>query len=401
MSKSRTISILVISLVLIALIAGTISLASPTAKVPVIINFKDIVTSDDIQIVKDLGGEIKYTYKIIPAIAASVPADNLGVLKAHFRVSRIDDDAEVKAMDIRGDNQINVSSVWNAGFTGQGVRVAILDTGINRTHPEFTGRITDCKTEVAGTASCEDDNGHGTHVAGIAGAQGINPSAKGVAPNILFMSDKVLDSNGGGILSQVIAGIQWATLGPDGILGTGDEANVISMSLGTSRTWKATNCNNADRSMTDAINFAVSNGVTVVAAAGNSGGAGVSLPGCISTTIVVGAVDFNDVLASFSGQGFAMKDHGVVAPGVGIFSTWLNNGYNTISGTSMATPAVSGAVALLKSANPSLTPADMKIKLFSTAKDLGNSGVDNKYGNGRIDVFRAYICATGGTCTRP
>lgn len=401
MSKSRTISILVISLAIITLIAGTNSLASPIAKVPVIINFRDTVTPGDIQIVKDLGGEIKYTYKIIPAIAASVPADNLGEIKRHFRVSRIDDDVEVKAMAINGDNQINVSSVWNAGFTGQGVRVAILDTGITTAHPELAGRIVACKTEVVGTASCEDDNGHGTHVAGIAGAQGVNSAAKGVAPNISFMSDKVLDSSGSGSLSQVIAGIQWATYGTDGNLGTGDEAHVISMSLGTSQTWKRTNCDNAVPSMTSAINFAVSNGVTVVAAAGNRGGAGVSLPGCISTTIVVGAVDFNDVLASFSGQGFAIKDHGVVAPGVNIFSTWLNDGYNTLSGTSMATPAVSGAVALLKSANSSLTPADMKTKLFITAKDLGSIGPDTKYGNGRIDTYRAYICATGGACTRP
>jgi minor extracellular protease Epr len=397
MSNIRNILVLFISLVIIS---GT-ALAFNAPKTTVIINFKDVVTDQDVQMVKDLGGEIKYTYKIIPAIAASVPSNNLGEIKRHFRVSSIDDDVEVKAMDINGDNQINASSVWKAGFTGQGVRVAILDTGITTVHTEFSGRIAACKTEVPGTSSCEDDNGHGTHVAGIAGAQGVNPSAKGVAPSISFMSDKVLDSSGSGSLAQVIAGIQWATYGPDGNLGTGDEANVISMSLGTSQTWKRTNCNNAVSSMTSAINTAVNNGVTVVAAAGNSGGAGVSLPGCISTTIAVGAVDFNDVLASFSGQGFAMKDHGVVTPGVGIFSTWLNNGYNTLSGTSMATPAVAGTVALLKSANPSLTPADMKTKLFNTAKDLGSSGVDNKYGNGRIDAYRAYICATGGTCTRP
>lgn len=397
MSNIRNILVLFISL---TIISGT-ALAFHAPKATVIINFKDVVTDHDVQMVKDLGGEIKYTYKIIPAIAASIPSDNLGEIKRHFRVSNIDEDVEVKAMDINGDNQINAPLVWNAGFTGQGVRVAILDTGITTAHPEFAGRIENCKTEVVGTASCEDDNGHGTHVAGIAGAQGVNSAAKGVAPNISFMSDKVLDSSGSGSLSQVIAGIQWATYGPDGNLGTGDEANVISMSLGTSKTWKSSNCDNGVPSMTSAINNAVNNGVTVVAAAGNSGGAGVSLPGCISTTIAVGAVNFNDNLASFSGWGFAMKDHGVVAPGVGIFSTWLNNGYNTLSGTSMATPAVAGTVALLKSANPSLTPADMKTKLFNTAKDLGSSGVDNKYGNGRIDAYRAYICATGGACIRP
>ena len=302
------------------------------------------------------------------------------------------------------DNKINAPPVWNNGYTGQGVKVAIIDTGIVQNHPEFAGRIVTCEFTIGNT--CEDGAGHGTHVAGIVGASGnLNTAnsarAKGVAPNISFMVYKVLDDSGSGTLSSVIAGIDRATKGPDGILGTGDEAQVISMSLGTAQTWKRTNCDNAYPSMTSAINTAVNNGITVVAAAGNSGGAGASNPGCISKTIVAGAVNFNDTLARFSGQGFAMKDHGVVAYGVGIFSTWLNNGYNTISGTSMATPVVSGEVALLKSADPSLTPTDMKTKLFSTAKDSGNSGSDNKFGNGRIDAYRAYICATGGACTRP
>lgn len=134
------------------------------------------------------------------------------------------------------------------------------------------------------------------------------------------------------------------------------------MSLGFNINVKTSNCDNAIPSLTGAINTAVNNGTTVVAAAGNSGGAGVNPPGCISETIAVGATDFNDNLASFSGQGFAMQDHGVVAPGVNIFST-LPGGYGTLSGTSMATPAVAGAVALLKSANSGLTPADMKTKL--------------------------------------
>ncbi len=403
MSKNRTLSILVISLALIALIAGTNSLASPIAKFPVIINFKDTVTPGDIQMVKDLGGEIKFTYTIIPAIAASVPADRLGELKRHFRVSGFDEDVEVVAMDINTDNKINATPVWNAGFTGQGVRVAILDTGIAQNNPEFAGRIVFCESELS--ATCEDGNGHGTHAAGIAGAAGnlgtsSSSRAKGVAPDISFMIYKVLDNSGSGSLSGLIAGIDNATIGPDGILNTGDDADVISMSLGFNINFKTSNCDNAIPSLTGAINNSVNNGTTVVAAAGNSGGAGVNPPGCISKTIAVGATDFNDNLASFSGQGFAMKDHGVVAPGVSIFST-LPGSYGTLSGTSMATPAVAGTVALLKSANSSLTPADMKAKLFSTAKDLGKRGPDIKFGNGRIDAYRAYICATGGACTRP
>ena len=118
----------------------------------------------------------------------------------------------------------------------------------------------------------------------------------------------------------------------------------------------------------------------MVIAAGNSGNAGVSFPGCVSTALTVGAVDSKDSIASFSGRGSAVD---VTAPGVSLYSTWLGTGYATLSGTSMATPVVSGTVALVKSAHPDWTPAQVINAIKTTAKDLGAVGFDNNYGNGR------------------
>ncbi len=142
--------------------------------------------------------------------------------------------------------------------------------------------------------------------------------------------------------------------------------------------------------MTNAIIYARSHGVSVVVAAGNSGKAGVSLPGCISHSTTVGAVNSLDKVASFSGKGNALD---LTAPGVSLYSTWLGTGYATLSGTSMATPVVSGTVALIKSAHPDYTPDQINQALTSTAKDLGKAGYNTSYGWGRIDAAKAVALA--------
>jgi serine protease len=156
----------------------------------------------------------------------------------------------------------------------------------------------------------------------------------------------------------------------------------MSISLGGGGTSKA-NCDSDY--LAKKVNWAVDNGVTVVAAAGNTGGK-VSSPACASKAIAVGAVDKNDVRPKWSGSGNALD---IVAPGVNIYSTLPNNSYASWSGTSMATPHVSAVVALLLQANSGLTDSQIKEALYKTAKDLGSAGWDKYYGYGRVDALAA------------
>ncbi len=358
-------------------------------KVPVVILFKEKPTDQDVNFLKANGGEITRTYTIINGFAANVPQDKLDVLRSNPRIISVDPDVDVKALDLSADTQIRADQVWGAGDTGQAVPVAILDTGIDTTHPEFAGRILKCHSEISNPSTCDDQNGHGTHVAGIAGAAGVNPSAKGVAPALSFYIDQVLNAGGSGKLSGIIAGIDWSV---------SNGAKVVSMSLGTSPiSTTEPNCDTAFPSLTTAVNNAVSAGLTVVAAAGNSGTNGVGAPACISSTIAAGAVDSSDTIASFSSQGGPMADHGISAPGVNIFSTWLSGGYATLSGTSMATPMVSGTIALLLKASPGLSHATIRSTLFSTACTSTTTpscptGIvpNTVYGYGIVDALRAY-----------
>jgi subtilisin family serine protease len=376
-------------LLLLVLTIPATTVFAQSAKVPVVILFKDKVTDKHENLVKSSGGEIKHTYKIINGLAANLSEKEVDNLKKNPLVASVDPDVEVRALDINADNQIRASDVWSAGYTGTGVKVAILDTGIDTTHPEFNSRIVNCHNEIYKVkTTCLDENGHGTHVAGIVGASGVYPSAKGVAPSALFVIDQVLNAQGSGSLSGIIAGIDYSVA---------SGAKVISMSLGTSPITKnSPNCDSTYPSFTAAITNAVNAGVTVVAAAGNSGQQGVGAPACISKTIAVAAVSSTDSIASFSSVGAPVKDHGIAAPGVSIFSTWKSGAYNTISGTSMATPHVSGTIALMLQAKPSLTPTEIKNTLFNTActsttdPSCPTGAVpNNSYGYGRVDALRA------------
>ena len=360
----------------------------------VVILFNDKVSQDKLDLIKANGGEITRTYKIINGLAANLPAKAIQNLKNNPSVISIDPDVEFHAIELDADTRIGASQVWTLGTnqaTGNGVRVAILDTGIDTDNVEFGyGRIIGCHSEMGlAEPTCEDLHGHGTHVAGIIGASGVDSAAKGVAYDVSYLIDKVLSKNGSGSLDGIIAGIDWAVA---------NNAKVISMSLGTSAysDQSAPNCDTWYPTMTSAVNNAITHGVTVVVAAGNSDIAGVGLPACISNTIAVAAVNDNDSLASFSSIGGAVKDHGISAPGVNIYSSLPGNTYASWSGTSMATPVVTGSIALLLEDHPSMTPASIKNALFSTActgsttPSCPTGAVPNiSYGYGRVDVLRA------------
>ncbi|MFA4935483.1 MAG: S8 family serine peptidase [Candidatus Methanoperedens sp.] len=299
----------------------------------------------------------------------------------------LQEDIQVFAVDTGANTQIRADMVQASGNTGTGRKVVVLDTGYNYLHPELISSYLGGKDFVNNDLDPMDDNGHGSHVAGLITADGVYPSAKGVAPNAGIISGKVLSASGSGFFSDVVAAIYWAVDGPDGIANTPDDfnADAISISLGSSPPYTyAGFCDGVLPDLTNAIRYAINRGVIVVVAAGNSGTSGVSIPGCISYSTTVGAVNSADNIASFSGIGTAVD---ISAPGVNLVSSWLGSGYYTASGTSMATPVVSGVAALIKFAHPGYTVAQTQSALFNNAKDLGIPGKDSTYGWGRVDAY--------------
>lgn len=354
----------------------TLAFASTAAK------DKRVIAHNDNEVAAALakGCEIASETKTLKALRCSEQAaSELG----------LQEDIKMFALDSGTNTQIRSNLVQASGNVGTGRKIVILDTGYNYNHPELSSSYLGGKDFVNHDNDPMDDNGHGSHVAGIITADGIDPNAKGVAPGTGIISGKVLDSSGSGYFSDVVAGIYWAVDGPDGIPGTADDVNAdaISLSLGTSAPYTySAFCDNVFPDLTNAIKYAKSRRVLVVVAAGNSGGSGVSIPGCISYSTTVGAVDNTNKIAYFSGKGKAVD---ITAPGVNIYSSWLGSSYLSASGTSMATPMISGVVALIKSAHPGYNSTQTENALFKTAKDLGKRGFDTSYGWGRVDAYKA------------
>ncbi len=377
-----------------------------TTKVPVIILFNDKVSNQHKSLVSSTGGEITRTFTIINGMAANLPQNAIDALENNPSIASIHPDLEVHALEVEANTIIRATTVQSPPIsnTGSGVTIAILDTGIMQLHPEFVGKVIDCKSVFSGTQStCEDQHGHGTHVAGIVGGNGAIAAAKGVAPNVNFIIYKVLDSSGSGYFSGIIAAMEYV------INENGDPlSRVISMSLGTGpvNPKNAPDCDGYYPPMDAATLAAKEAGVVVVAAAGNSGGRGVGLPACNSNTIAVAATNDSNNIASFSSRGGPVKDHGISAPGVSIYSSVPPTGasccshpsmYMKLSGTSMATPVVSGSIALLLEEKSDLTWDKIRNTLFTTACNSSSSptcptgDTPNKdYGYGRIDVLSAY-----------
>jgi hypothetical protein len=288
--------------------------------------------------------------------------------------------------------QTKAPDVWNmkdeSGFavTGRGVKVAILDTGIDYTHPDLGGCVgATCKVRlgrsfVDGKPSDDfmDRHGHGTHVAGIVAANG---TLKGVAPDALLYAFKVLDDAGSGQDSGIIAAMEKA-VDPDGDPTTDDGADVINMSLG--------GYGAANSPLSEAANTAMNAGVMVVVAAGNSGSSynTIGSPGNAEKVLTVGAIDKQGLIAYFSSRGPVVGANyvkpEVLAPGVDINSLKPGNSYATLSGTSMATPHVAGAAALMLQLRPSLKPEDIKSLLMTSARGIGEDVFTQ--GAGAIDL---------------
>lgn len=258
-------------------------------------------------------------------------------------------------------------------LTGWGISVAILDTGVDYTHPDLGGCLgANCKV-VAGfnfvegedVANFIDKHGHGTHVAGIVAANGV---LRGVAPDAQLHAYKVLNDSGSGMESSIIAALEKA-VDPDGNPATPDQIDIVNMSLGGP--------GKPDGPLAEAANNAMLAGTLVIVAAGNSGSNYSTLgsPGNAEQVLTVGATDNQGAIADFSSRGpvpgASYVKPEIVAPGVGINSVAPGAAYSVKSGTSMATPHVAGGAAVLKQLYPDLTAAELKDLLISSALDLG------------------------------
>ncbi|MFF2327820.1 MULTISPECIES: S8 family serine peptidase [unclassified Streptomyces] len=301
------------------------------------------------------------------------------------RIGKIWLDAKVTVQLADSVPQIGAPEMWKSGYDGKGVKVAVLDTGVDTTHPDLRGRVS-AEKNFTSAADAGDHFGHGTHVAATIGGSGAGNGAKGVAPGADLINGKVLGDSGSGALSDIISGMEWAA---------SSGADVISMSLGTSQPDDGSGPLSAaaDR-LTDQY------GSLFVVAAGNSGPNTIGQPSSATQALTVGAVSKSDALAPFSSTGprigdFAIKPE-VTAPGVDIVAarasgttmgTPVDDLYTTASGTSMATPHVSGAAALLKQAHPDWTWDRLKSALVTSA-DKGDYRADQG-GAGRVNVPRA------------
>ncbi|WP_329125397.1 S8 family peptidase [Streptomyces sp. NBC_01465] len=289
----------------------------------------------------------------------------------------------------RNLTQINAPQAWAAGASGAGVKLAVLDTGADPTHPDLAGRISESE-DFTGTGSTVDGQGHGTHVAAtVAGSGAGAPGERsGVAPKADLLIGKVLDNTGSGSDSSVIAGMEWAVA---------HGARVISMSLGSGPT------DGTDPVTTSLEKLSEDSGALFVVAAGNNGpGVGtVAAPSIAPAALSVAAVDFAGATASFSSRGPAMAA-GVVkpeiaAPGVNIVAAraagtnlgtvQANPDYTALSGTSMATPQVAGAAVLVAEAHPDWKAGQIKSALMGSAAKLTSSVYDT--GAGLTDAAAA------------
>lgn len=322
------------------------------------------------QTVGVLGGEVEHEYNFADIVHVTLPEQALNGLKNNPNVAFIEENLEVEAYGQEvpyGIEHINALEVQEAdGNTGNGVSVAVLDTGI-QDHEDLN--VVGGESFIDSEPDYQDQNGHGTHVAGTVAALDNDLGVLGVSPDIDLYAVKVLGADGSGSHATIAQGIEWAVE---------NDIDVVNMSLGGST---------GSNTLEEAVNYAHSEGVTLVAAAGNSGSFAwfntIGYPAKYDNVIAVGAVDENNERASFSSVGDELD---VMAPGVDVNSTYLDDSYAELNGTSMASPHVAGAAALLLADSPNLSNEDIRQAFNETAVPLGDHFY---YGNGVIDVRAA------------
>ena len=413
--------------------------------VKVFVHFADTPGKSEWGLIRAFGGTVTNSYSIIPAVAAEIPESAIEGLSHNPSVTAIEEDHKVEATAITYDTEylnawgverIESGVAHEQDYKGQGVKIGIIDSGINYTHPDLAPNYKGGYDFYYYDLDPMDVYGHGTHVAGTAcaadndnGVASPKLGVVGVAPECDLYSLRVLNENGVGYESDIVSAIEWSlgrevTLLPWGdTLGTttqGVRMDVVNLSLGSSQAY----------SLASEQTFAVaaSEGLIIVAAAGNSGnpgGKGINTiyPANYESVIAVGAIKQGDSRASFSSTGPSVE---LVAPGESIYSAWNDNQgyydpqpvctgvladingdgqpdgecYKYGSGTSMASPHVAGVAALLigsglvHDGNNNGISDEVRSLMQSTAIDLGASGRDDRYGFGLVNVNNALRAVT-------
>lgn len=379
---------------LITLLATAGPALADTPKIKVLIGFnRDVIsTSQRDSDISILGGRVGHSFQRIPVVAAELPLQALARLRVMKGISFVEEDGQVQALEEDGDVQIldqqipwgiariNAPAVW-PNNKGTGVKVGIIDTGIDYNNPDLQANyVPEGYDFYNNDSNPMDDNGHGTHVAGIVAAVNNTIGVVGVAPEARLYAIKVLNASGGGSWSNVISGIDWAIT---------HGMQVINMSLGSS---------SGSTALQQACDAANNAGIVVVAAAGNSGNSGGTgtntvYPANYSSVVAVAATTSasSNQRASYSSTGPAVD---LAAPGDSIYSTVPTNqgSYGTKSGTSMASPHVAGVAALAIASGITDTNGNGRIndeiidKMEHTAIDLGAANRDNLYGYGLVNA---------------
>jgi len=355
------------------------NLSAQTERVDVLVTFYaspgEAPGSDAISLIESLGGTVKTVYHIVPTLLANMPVDSLDELEADPRVKLVEPDTAISSLFASevlpwGVDRVDAELVHPTN-KGTGVKMAILDSGIDLDHPDLY--VTGDVTFVPSTPNGDDDNGHGTLVAGIVAALDNEIGVIGVAPEVALYSVKVLNSSGGGVMSVILSGIQWSV---------DNGMQVINMSFGGSLDWPD--------SLKQALDTAYNAGIVIIAGAGNGGtpdGQGNNLwsPARFEPVIAVGSTDESDNRYTTSSTGWDLE---VMAPGVNIYSTAMGGGYGYITGTSASSPHAAGVAALLITSGLT-NNVTLRHRLRDSATDLGAAGWDSQTGNGLINIVQA------------
>lgn len=405
MNKAK-ISTLIVAAFAVAIspLPSTHALAQEPTSQQLIVTFTERPSDQDVSDIKGAGAAAVKRLDLINGIVVTVPSQAVAnKLKSLRKVERVEVDAIARisgpvketatvtqpAQSLPwGVTRIDAPKSW-ASSRGTGVKVSVIDTGIDKSHPDLVdniaGGVNFVKSGRGARTTLDpnawnDDHGHGTHVSGTVAATDNTIGVIGVAPQARLYGVKVLNSAGSGYTSDIISGIEWSVT---------NNMQVINMSLGMDTHVQA---------LQDAVDAADTAGVVVVAAAGNSGDGNattnnVGYPAKYSSAIAVSATDSTDRIASFSSDGAEVE---IAAPGVNIYSTTRGGGYGTMNGTSMAAPHVAGVVANILAA-PITAAADLnqdglwsageaRAYLQMTSDDLGTSGRDVFFGYGLVDA---------------
>lgn len=347
--------------------------APPSERVIVVFN-----TAPDVTVLQQQGAQVCQVFHLIPAIAAVIPAPALLTLEKNPAVKYVarDDDVQVVSESLTpseplhqvipwGVDRIDADRAWLIS-TGKGVRVAVIDTGIDIDHPDLAANIHGGYNTITHTNDFNDDNGHGTFCSGIIAAVNNRIGVIGVAPDAWLYGVKVLNASGSGTITDIVEGLQWCV---------DNKMQVINMSWGTST---------YNQALHDACDAAWNAGAVLVAPAGD--GAQGCYPALFSSVM---AISFTDRLDNV--YGYFGPEIELAAPGVSIYSTAGGGGYVTMSGSSFGCPHVAGTAALVIAAHPGYTNDQVRRTMWNTAEDLGTPGWDPYYGYGLVDAERAVM----------